>query len=157
MRFWIFISLFLLFLNASAQHVFRIYGKQKEDSLAVLCITKALTWSMSEDVQIQTMRIEQISGKFYFIVEMNLASQRRIAAVALNQELIGFSVDTLSSVAICTASNAYRCSFFSEHHRIIACKCLETGSISNHCHYKSIDAEKFKTMLQRAWIKFKPN
>jgi hypothetical protein len=50
----------------------------------------------------------------------------------------------------CSAVACETCRYFLENNKIVACKCEETGSISNHCHYKSSPATSFITNYYRA-------
>jgi hypothetical protein len=112
--------------------------------------TKAFEWTFRDGTKVQELKIEQI-GKGYFLVAVcNYMNYKRNAAINLDLQGDLFLMNDDAMLKICSAVACQTCHFFVENNKIIACKCEQTGSISNQCHYKSSLATTFIQNLQRA-------
>lgn len=113
-------------------------------------LTKAFEWTFKDGTKINDLKIEQLSSNYYLVAYCTYQGHKRMAAVDL--ELIGlkFTLPENANFKLCSAVACENCRFFLESNKIIACKCEETGTISNHCHYKSSTALAFISNLKRA-------
>jgi hypothetical protein len=99
---------------------------------------------------VQELKIEQIGNSYFLIAVCNYMNYKRNAAINLDVQGNLFLMNEDAMLKICSAVACQTCNFFTENNKIIACKCEQTGSISNHCHYKSSMATTFLQNLQRA-------
>ncbi|NDC29798.1 MAG: hypothetical protein EBZ58_02420 [Bacteroidetes bacterium] len=112
--------------------------------------TKALEWTFRDGTKVQELKIEQIGNGYFLIAVCNYMNYKRNAAINLDVQGNLFVMNEDAMLKICSAVACQTCNFFVENNKIIACKCEQTGSISNHCHYKSSMASAFIQNLQRA-------
>ncbi len=113
-------------------------------------LTKAFEWTFRDGTKVTELHIEQMQQTYFLVATCAYQGRKRIAAVDLNQEGIYFILNEDAVFKMCSAVACENCRFFLENNRIVACKCEETGTISNHCHYKTGVATTFYTNLQRA-------
>lgn len=112
--------------------------------------TKALEWTFRDGTKVQELKIEQIGNAYFLVALCNYMNYKRSAAINLELQGSVFLLNEDALLKICSAVACQTCNFFTENNKIIACKCEQTGSISNHCHYKSSPASTFLQNLQRA-------
>lgn len=113
-------------------------------------IDKALEWTFRDGTKVQELKIEQIGNGYFLLAVCNYMNYKRNAAINLDLQGNFFLLNEDAMLKICSAVACQTCNFFIENNKIIACKCEQTGSISNHCHYKSSMASTFIQNLQRA-------
>ncbi|MDZ4667656.1 MAG: hypothetical protein SGJ00_07210 [bacterium] len=119
--------------------------KENQDQLI-----KAFEWTFKDGTKVVEMDIQQL-GNAYFIVA-NCAYQGRKRMAAVNIDLVGieFVLYEDGQFKICSAVACENCRFFLENSKIVACKCEETGTISNHCHYKTFSGTGYYANFMRA-------
>ena len=111
---------------------------------------KALEWTFRDGTKVQELKIEQIGNGYFLVATCNYMNYKRNAAINLELQGNIFFLNDDAMLKVCSAVACQTCNFFIENNKIIACKCEQTGSISNHCHYKSAMATTFIQNLQRA-------
>ncbi|MCF8254945.1 MAG: hypothetical protein K9H61_11135 [Bacteroidia bacterium] len=113
-------------------------------------LTKAFEWTFRDGTKVTDLKIEQISNTYYLVAQCVYQGHKRMAAVDLDMVGIQFVLNEDAFFKMCSAVACETCRFFLENNKIVACKCEETGTISNHCHYKSLPANGFYANFQRA-------
>jgi hypothetical protein len=117
-------------------------------------LVKAFEWTFRDGTKVVDLKIEQLGNTYFVIATCAYQGRKKIAALDLEQVGISFVLSEDAQFKICSAVACETCKFFLENSKIVACKCEETGTISNHCHYKSLPGTGFYANLQRA-IKLK--
>lgn len=113
-------------------------------------LSKAFEWTFRDGTKVTEMRIEQMQQTYFLVATCVYQGRKRIAAVDLNMEGIYFYLNEDAMFKMCSAVACENCRFFLENNRIVACKCEETSTISNHCHYKTGPVITYFNNLQRA-------
>ncbi len=113
-------------------------------------LVKAFEWTFRDGTKVTDLKIEQLSNNYFIVATCAYQGRKRLAAVDLDLEGIKFMLNEDAFFKVCSAVACENCRFFLENNRIVACKCEETGTISNHCHYRTSNATTFYTNLQRA-------
>lgn len=113
-------------------------------------LVKAFEWTFRDGTKVTELRIEQMGNGYFLLATCNYQGRKRIAAVDLDLEGIQFILREESLFKMCSAVACENCRFFFENNRIVACKCDETGTISNHCHYRSSVGTGYYANFQRA-------
>ncbi|MBC7384269.1 MAG: hypothetical protein H7296_14985 [Bacteroidia bacterium] len=113
-------------------------------------IVKAFEWTFRDGTKVTEIKIEQLSNSYFLVATCTYQTRKRIAAIDLEVAGIKFVLKEDAYFKMCSAVACENCRFFLENNRIVACKCEETGTISNHCHYRSSQAITFFANLQRA-------
>lgn len=113
-------------------------------------LVKAFEWTFRDGTKVVDMKIEQMGNGYFLVATCAYQGRKRLAAVDIDMAGIQFVLNEDAQFKMCSAVACENCRFFLENNRIIACKCEETGTISNHCHYKSAAAVGFYANLQRA-------
>ncbi len=123
--------------------VFEIKGLQTQ-------LTKAFEWTFKDGTKITELKIENLANHYYLVASCLYQGHKRLAAIDLEVSGTKFILNNNAGFKMCSAAACMNCRFFIEKGKILACKCEETGTISNHCHYKSGTAKMFFANLQRA-------
>jgi hypothetical protein len=113
-------------------------------------LSKAFEWTFRDGTKVVEMHIEQMQQTYFLVATCAYQGRKRIAAVDLQMEGIYFVINEEAQFKMCSAVACENCRFFLENNKIVACKCEETGTISNHCHYKTGTAATYFNNLQRA-------
>jgi hypothetical protein len=113
-------------------------------------LSKAFEWTFRDGTKVTEMHIEQMQQTYFLVATCVYQGRKRIAAVDLDMEGIYFYLTDAAQFKMCSAVACENCRFFLENNKIVACKCEETGTISNHCHYKTGNAATYYNNLQRA-------
>lgn len=119
--------------------------KESQESL-----TKAFEWTFRDGTKVNEMSITQMGNEYYIIATCLYQGRKRIAAIDLDLIGIEFVLKEDAQFKMCSAVACENCRFFFESNKIVACKCEETGTISNHCHYKASHATSFYANFQRS-------
>jgi hypothetical protein len=145
---FIFISSLLHAQNQTEIGVLR--GNEAVITINPVVLSKAFEWMFRDGTKVADLKIEQLSGQYFLVAYCNFQQHKRMVAIDL--EIIGQNLYISQDpfIKVCSAVACQTCKFFLENMRIIACKCEETGTISNHCHYRSIPGSGFVTNLNRA-------
>lgn len=157
-RFLMVLMCAVLSVGAFAQTAFEI--GRFENNEAVLnedksvAIIKAFEWSFRDGTKVSELRIEQLGSSYYLVAYAEFQGKKRIAAIDLDISGMKLTVMPDAQMKTCSANACDQCRFFIENNKIIACKCENTGTISNHCHFKQALAPVFYNNLDRA-IKLK--
>jgi hypothetical protein len=117
-------------------------------------LVKAFEWTFRDGTKVTELKIELLGNNYFLVANCVYQGRKRIAALDLDQVGITFVLSEDAQYKMCSAVACETCKFFLENSKIVACKCEETGSISNHCHYKSLPGSGFYANLLRA-IKMK--
>jgi len=115
-----------------------------------LAIIKAFEWTFRDGAKVVELKIENYNNNYYLVAICLVQDHKRIAAVFLNQVGNTLLLDEEADMKVCSAVACKTCQFFFENNKIVACKCEETSTVSNHCHYKSATAFSFSQNFQRA-------
>lgn len=137
---------------ASAQHIeaARInngvfeFGDNQEQ------LIKAVEWTFKDGTKVTDLKVEQMQNTFFLVAYCVYQGRARMAAIDLVQEGNTFVIKEDAWFKTCSAVACETCKYFLENNRIVACKCEATGSISNHCHYRSLPVAGFITQYNRA-------
>ncbi len=113
-------------------------------------LVKAFEWTFKDGTKVSEMKIEQLGTTYFLIATCSYQGRKRIAAVDVDLVGIEFVLNEDAMFKMCSAVACENCRFFLENNKIVACKCEETGTISNHCHYKSAPATGFYANFQRS-------
>jgi hypothetical protein len=113
-------------------------------------LVKAFEWTFRDGTKVIDLKIEQLSNSYFLVATCAYQGRKRIAALNLEQEGIRFVLTDDAQYKMCSAVACETCKFFLENNKIVACKCEETGTISNHCHYKSTPGAGFYANFMRA-------
>lgn len=113
-------------------------------------LVKAFEWTFRDGTKVTELKIEQLSNTYFLIATCAYQGKKRMAAVNLDLVGLKFMLSEDAFFKMCSAVACENCRFFMENNKIIACKCEETGTISNHCHYRSSNATTFYANFQRA-------
>ena len=113
-------------------------------------LVKAFEWTFKDGTKVSEMKIEQLGNTWFLIATCTYQGRKRIAAVDLDLVGIEFVLQEDVMFKMCSAVACENCRFFLENNKIVACKCEETGTISNHCHYKSTPGAGFYANFQRS-------
>jgi hypothetical protein len=113
-------------------------------------LVKAFEWTFRDGTKVVDLKIEQLSNGYFLVASCAYQGRKRIAALNLEQEGIRFVLTEDAQYKMCSAVACETCRFFLENNKIVACKCEETGTISNHCHYKSLPGSGFYANFLRA-------
>jgi len=117
-------------------------------------LIKAFEWTFRDGTKVTELRIEQMQQTYFLVATCAYQGRKRVAAIDLNQEGINFYINYDAVFKMCSAVACDNCRFFLENNKIVACKCEETGTISNHCHFKTSLANTYYSNLQRAMKMF---
>lgn len=117
-------------------------------------LVKAFEWTFRDGTKVSELKIEQLGNNYFLVANCLYQGRKRMAALDLEQVGISFVLSEDAQYKMCSAVACETCKFFLENNKIVACKCEETGTISNHCHYKSLPGTGFYANLLRA-IKLK--
>lgn len=154
-----FVFLFVFTLVSKAQQgieIGQINNGVYEFTVHELSVAKAIEWTLRDGSKVSELKIEQLNNVYFLVAVCNYQTYKRTIAVDLDQVGTKFVLTEDAFIKICSAVACQTCKFFFENRKIIACKCEETGTISNHCHYRSAPATAFAQNLQRA-IKLQRN
>jgi hypothetical protein len=123
---------------------------QIELTMSQLVLSKAFSWTFRDGTKVTDLKVEQLNNQ-YFLVAYCIY-QQYTRQVGINLDFVGnkFYINDESTFKICSAVSCKTCRFFIEHMRIIGCKCEETGTVSNHCHYKVVPIGIFMQNINRA-------
>ena len=113
-------------------------------------LVKAFEWTFRDGTKITDIKIEQLSNTYFIVATCSYQGKKRMAAVDIDLVGFKFMLNEDAFFKMCSAVACENCKFFLENNKIVACKCEETGSISNHCHFRSSPAISFYANLQRA-------
>lgn len=113
-------------------------------------LVKAIEWTFRDGTKVVELKIEQLRNAYFLVATCTYQNRKRLAAIDLDMEGNSFVVKEDAFFKTCSAVACETCRYFLENNKIVACKCEETGSISNHCHYKSSPATSFITNYYRA-------
>ncbi len=113
-------------------------------------LVKAIEWTFRDGTKVVELKIEQLQNPYFLVATCTYQNRKRLAAIDLDMEGNSFVVKEDAFFKTCSAVACETCRYFLENNKIVACKCEETGSISNHCHYKSSPATSFITNYYRA-------
>jgi hypothetical protein len=113
-------------------------------------LVKAIEWTFRDGTKVVELKIEQLQNAYFLVATCTYQNRKRLAAIDLDMEGSSFVVKEDAFFKTCSAVACETCRYFLENNKIVACKCEETGSISNHCHYKSSPATSFITNYYRA-------
>jgi hypothetical protein len=113
-------------------------------------LVKAIEWTFRDGTKVVELKIEQLQNAYFLVATCTYQNRKRLAAIDLDMEGNSFVVKEDAFFKTCSAVACETCRYFLENNKIVACKCEETGSISNHCHYKSSPATSFITNYYRA-------
>ena len=113
-------------------------------------LVKAIEWTFRDGTKVVELKIEQLQTAYFLVATCTYQNRKRLAAIDLDMEGNSFVVKEDAFFKTCSAVACETCRYFLENNKIVACKCEETGSISNHCHYKSAPATSFITNYYRA-------
>lgn len=113
-------------------------------------LVKAIEWTFRDGTKVIELKIEQLQNAYFLVATCTYQNRKRLAAIDLDMEGSSFIVKEDAFFKTCSAVACETCRYFLENNKIVACKCEETGSISNHCHYKSSPATSFITNYYRA-------
>jgi hypothetical protein len=113
-------------------------------------LVKAIEWTFRDGTKVVELKIEQLQNAYFLVATCTYQNRKRLAAIDLDMEGNSFVVKEDAFFKTCSAVACETCKYFLENNKIVACKCEETGSISNHCHYKSSPATSFITNYYRA-------
>jgi hypothetical protein len=113
-------------------------------------LSKAIEWTFKDGTKVSEMSITQMGNDYYILATCLNQGRKRIAAIDLDLVGIEFVLKEDAFFKMCSAVACENCRFFFESNKIVACKCEETGTISNHCHYKSSAATSFYANFQRS-------
>lgn len=113
-------------------------------------LVKAFEWTFKDGTKVVDLKIEQLGNAWFLIATCNYQGRKRIAAVDIDMVGIEFVLNEDAVFKMCSAVACENCRFFLENNKIVACKCEETGTISNHCHYKSASGAGFYANFQRS-------
>lgn len=113
-------------------------------------LVKAIEWTFRDGTKVVELKIEQLQNAYFLVATCTYQNRKRLAAIDLDMEGSSFIVKEDAFFKTCSAVACETCRYFLENNKIVACKCEETGSISNHCHYKSSPATSFITNYYRA-------
>lgn len=153
MRKTLLIAFFLITTLLRAQNqieIGAIRGGEAVVTINPVVLSKAFEWTFRDGTKVTDLKIEQLSGQYFIVAYCQYQQHKRMVAVDL--EMIGqqFFVAPDPFIKICSAVACQTCKFFLENMRIVACKCEETGTVSNHCHYRSLPGSGFVNNLNRA-------
>jgi hypothetical protein len=113
-------------------------------------LVKAIEWTFRDGTKVVELKIEQLQNAYFLVATCTYQNRKRLAAIDLDMEGNSFVVKEDAFFKTCSAVACETCRYFLENNKIVACKCEETRSISNHCHYKSAPATSFITNYYRA-------
>jgi hypothetical protein len=113
-------------------------------------LVKAYEWTFKDGTKVNDMKIEQIGNNYYIVAICIYQGRKRTAAVEIELNGIDFVLKEDAAFKMCSAVACETCKFFLENNKIVACKCEETGTISNHCHYKASSGIGFYSNYLRA-------
>jgi hypothetical protein len=153
---WVVFVLNTNFVFAQENEIGKINNGVYELSSNAEAIQKALEWTFKDGSKVVDLKIEELNQEIYLIANLQFQGKRRMLAMELDQKGNEFVVNEESPLKICSAFACETCKFFFEQRKIVACKCEETGTISNHCRFKTIPASQFIFNFQRA-LKLKNN
>jgi hypothetical protein len=113
-------------------------------------LVKAFEWTFKDGTKVVEMEIQQLGNAYFLVSNCAFQGRKRMAAVDIDMVGIEFVLNEDAQFKICSAVACENCRFFLENSKIVACKCEETGTISNHCHYKTFPAVGFFANFMRA-------
>ncbi|OYU96049.1 MAG: hypothetical protein CFE21_06460 [Bacteroidetes bacterium B1(2017)] len=113
-------------------------------------LSKAFEWTFKDGTKVGELKVEQLGNTYFLVATCSYQGRKRMAAVDIEMVGIEFVLKEESQFKMCSAVACENCRFFLENNKIVACKCEETGTISNHCHYKTSSATSFYSNYQRA-------
>ncbi|MDP1726856.1 MAG: hypothetical protein Q8M15_08730 [Bacteroidota bacterium] len=150
----LFTLLFSFSILAKAQNVSVEIGQINNGTIEINnsqnALIKAFEWTFRDGTKVTELKIEQLSNTYFLIATCAYQGKKRMAAVNLDLVGLRFMLNEDAYFKMCSAVACENCRFFMENNKIIACKCEETGTISNHCHYRSSTAITFYANFQRA-------
>ncbi len=150
----LFICLFLVQFTAYSQTPGVIIGEMNNGTFAINSnqnsLIKAFEWTFKDGTKVTEMSITQFGNEYYLLATCTYQGRKRIAAVDLDLVGINFVLNEDAQFKMCSAVACENCRFFFENNKIVACKCEETGTISNHCHYKAGAGNGYFVSFQRA-------
>lgn len=117
-------------------------------------LSKAFEWTFRDGTRVVDLQIEQMQQTWFLVATCTYQNRKRIAAVNLELQGIQFYLPEDAQFRMCSAVACENCRFFLENNKIVACKCEETSTISNHCHYKAGSASTYYNNLIRAKTMF---
>ncbi|MCG9880605.1 MAG: hypothetical protein MH472_08400 [Bacteroidia bacterium] len=146
---------FLLFsTQVFAQQTSTVIGELKNGVYELnehqSALTKAFEWTFRDGTKVQELKIEQLGTGYYLFATCVYQGRKRIAALDIEMVGINFVLTEDAQYKTCSAVACETCKFFLENNKIVACKCEESGTISNHCHYKSLPGAGFYANFLRA-------
>jgi hypothetical protein len=113
-------------------------------------LVKAFEWTFKDGTKVVEMEIQQFGNAYFLVAYCAYQGRKRMAGVDIDMVGIEFVLNEDAQFKICSAVACENCRFFLENNKIVACKCEETGTISNHCHYKSFAATGVYANFMRA-------
>ncbi|MFN4083247.1 MAG: hypothetical protein ACK4K9_06405 [Bacteroidia bacterium] len=147
----LFLFILLPFLSSSQQiEVAELNNGQIEITVNSLALSKAFAWTFRDGTKVTDLKVEQLSSQYFLVAYCVYQNHSRMAAIDL--EVIGnkFYINEDAMFKVCSAVACKNCKFFIENLRIVGCKCEETGTVSNHCHYRNLPVGGFTQNLNRA-------
>lgn len=113
-------------------------------------LIKAFEWTFRDGTKVQELKIEQLGTNYFLLATCSYQGRKRIAALDIEMVGINFVLSEDAQYKTCSAVACETCKFFLENNKIVACKCEESGTISNHCHYKSLPGAGYYANFLRA-------
>lgn len=150
----LFVFLFLVQITAYSQTPGVIIGEMNNSAFVINnnqpSLVKAFEWTFKDGTKVTEMAITQLGNEYYLLATCIYQGRKRIAAIDIDLVGINFVLNEDAQFKMCSAVACETCRFFFENNKIVACKCEETGTISNHCHYKASVGNGYFANFQRA-------
>lgn len=147
-------ALTLFSTQLKAQQTSTVIGELKNGVYEInetqTALTKAFEWTFRDGTKVQELKIEQLGTNYFLLATCSYQGRKRIAALDIEMVGINFVLSEDAQYKTCSAVACETCKFFLENNKIVACKCEESGTISNHCHYKSLPGAGYYANFLRA-------
>ncbi len=137
-------------LKAQDQEIGRLNNGVYELSNHSDAIQKAIEWTFKDGSKVIDLKIEELNQQIYLTANCLFQGKKRMLAVELDQKGNFFVLKEDGFIKTCSAFACENCKFFFEQHKIVACKCEESGTISNHCRFKTFPTTQLIQNYQRA-------
>lgn len=112
-------------------------------------LTKSLGQMFQEQLILDTFSIKKTANNSFLILDLRANNFNRLVSIRLIENGNELLLDTISALSVCSSSPTYHCKFFMEQSKIVSCQCIETGTISNHCHYKQMSTLRLFQIYRR--------
>jgi hypothetical protein len=116
-----------------------------------LVLRKALQSTLSDGTILTEMHIESINKWHYLVATGRLRNYQKTIAVELTYNIATQTYYATEGLAhkTCASAGCVNCVPFKENGNIIGCHCIEAGTVSNECHFKTIAFSPFYRHLKR--------